>query len=379
MIHVAIPIDPFSSWGGGIEYILNLIICLNRTNELSKERHIKITAIGEDKEYSEISNGIRQINSDIEIIHKPDGVQMKKVLESIKADICFPVFDSVYRECNIPQIHYIADLQEEYLQSFFTFDEILHRRKCNRYILGAAKHILVSSPTVKRDIEKFYDLPMVNCHVLPCLPLSNKSYWDTSDYDISRYDLPENYYLVSNQFWKHKDHITVFRAVDHIVNTLHQKVNVVCTGLMEDYRDPFYIESLKNYLKEKKLNNYIWLLGYIPRGEQIEIMKKSNGVIQPTLFEGGAGGFAAQEAISFGRRVIVSDIEINKELEKFGRVYYFLHGNYIDLANKILELGKDNTSYSIEMAARIFNDHSEKLSDFYCGLMEEVINDEIVG
>ena len=378
MIHVAIPIDHFSGWGGGIEYILNLIICLNRANELSGETCIRVTAIGDDKDYPEITSGIKSINPDIEILRKSGRVRMKTLLNSIKADVCFPVFNSYYRDCNIPQIHYIGDLQEEYMKSFFSFDDILQRRKTNSFLFGVTKHILVSSETVKRDIEKFYGFPRLNCHVLPCLPLSNKSFWDTSDHDIKKYSLPEDYYLVSNQFWKHKDHFTVFRAVDHIVNTLHRKVNIVCTGLMEDSRDPCYIESLKDFIKEKKLREYIWLLGYISRGDQLEIMKNSDGVIQPTLFEGGAGGFSAQEAISFGRRVILSDIEINKELEGFDRVYYFEHGDYVDLANRIIELKKDDIPYSIERTSQIYNDHSTRLSAFYCELLEEVLKNGIV-
>ena len=36
-------------------------------------------------------------------------------------------------------------------------------------------------------------------------------------------------------------------------------------------------------------------------------------VIQPSLFEGGPGGFSAYEAISMDKFLLLSDIEVNKE------------------------------------------------------------------
>jgi len=377
MITVAVPAEQYSGWGGGVQYLLNFIQCLDYVNKTTVIEHLNIIVLmyeGDDIGKKELIKGIYDINPDIKVIRMNKFVCLRSLLNEIKPDILIPVLNTYVRGIIIPQVTYIPDLQEEYLTDLFDFNEVLTRRKSRQYIISKTKNILVSSKIVEKDIMKFYEPHNVNFHVLPCLPLSNRKFWDTSDADIQKYNLPNNYFAVSNQFWMHKDHMTIFKAVDYLINTLHYDVNIVCTGKMEDYRNTEYIESLYKYIGEKCLNNKIKLLGHILRKEQLEIIKRSKGVIQATLFEGGAGGFSAQEAISYGKSVILSNIEINKELQNFNGVYYFEKGNYLSLAKKIIEFNNVIPNDSIKNVERIYRKHLKGLSNFYADLIMKVIN-----
>ena len=64
------------------------------------------------------------------------------------------------------------------------------------------------------------------------------------------------------------------------------------------------------------------ILDLIPRSDQLELIKKSIGVIQPSLYEGGPGGFSAYEAIVFNKQLIISDIKINKEISYKNSHFY---------------------------------------------------------
>ena len=373
MINVSIDARDFVNWAGGVEFLINMLTCLSYVNTLSDTNRLKITVILPRREETKekIVERIMAVSPSIERYYY-DNKQLKDVIQHIGSDLCFVVAKYV-RNTSVPQIVYIPDLQEEYLKELFSVEEILSRRKRNRYLFNVAKHAFVTSNTVKKDIDRFYDSPDIKYHILPCLPMLSEEYWDTSYVELNKYKLPQDYYLVSNQFWQHKDHLTVFKAANHIVNELKQNIHIVCTGLMEDYRNVNYIQLLKRYLDDNNLWENIHLLGFIPRSDQLEIMKRSYAVIQPTLFEGGAGGFSAQEAISIGKRIILSDIEINKELSTYTNVTYFAHGDYVDLSKKLISIKTPVNGYSIKKIQELYNDHIESLALFYSNMIDEVI------
>ena len=67
-------------------------------------------------------------------------------------------------------------------------------------------------------------------------------------------------------------------------------------------------------------------------------MKNSLAIIQPTLFEGSAGGGVLGDAISIGVPAIISDIKVNLEAKKEVNIYYFKTKNHKDLANKMMKI-----------------------------------------
>ena len=76
-----------------------------------------------------------------------------------------------------------------------------------------------------------------------------------------------------------------------------------------------YFDELKNYLRKNNLSKRIRILGHISNYDQICLLKKSKALIQPTLFEGGPGGGSVYESVGLGIPSIVSNIDINLELQ----------------------------------------------------------------
>ncbi len=70
-------------------------------------------------------------------------------------------------------------------------------------------------------------------------------------------------------------------------------------------------------------------------------MKNCIALIQPTLFEGGPGGGSVYNAISVGKKCIVSNIKINKEIVD-NNVLFFKAGNNQNLALKMEKLISGN-------------------------------------
>ena len=112
-------------------------------------------------------------------------------------------------------------------------------------------------------------------------------------------------------------------------------MDLVCTGITEDSRFPDYFKYLKKKFSKEIKANKIKILNLIPRSDQLELIKNSLGVIQPSLYEGGPGGFSSYEAISMKKNLIISDLKINKEI-KYKNIFFFKKNSINDLTRKML-------------------------------------------
>ena len=88
---------------------------------------------------------------------------------------------------------------------------------------------------------------------------------------------------------------------------------------------PNYFPRLSKFVADNQLEKRIRILGFIPKLDQIALMKNATAVIQPTAFEGTPGGLAIYDAISLGVRTIVSDIPVNREIEEWVTAYFPLN------------------------------------------------------
>jgi glycosyltransferase involved in cell wall biosynthesis len=267
-------------------------------------------------------------------------------LRRIEADVVMPAAASLGPSFPFPWVGYIYDLQHKYFPDYFSARECLDRDIHFATMLRDAKAVIVTSKSVKDDIDKFF--PKRECEVfnLPFSAAPVSTWLEDGNADLlARYKLPSRYFLSSNQFWIHKSHITAFRALamlmnDHGCADLH----LVCTGKMEDYRFPDYIEGLRQQVRDLGIEGNVHFLGHIPKIDQIGIMKGCLAVLQPTLFEGNPGGLSVYDAVSLGIPVILSDIPVNREIEEEGNLFYFEAGSVTDLAGKITGFLKKSAS-----------------------------------
>ncbi len=198
----------------------------------------------------------------------------------------------------------------------------------------------MNSKFVKEDLKKFYGADEKKIFVLPFCPFPRKD-WLNCQIEPKVY-LPEKFFIISNQFWYHKSHITAFKALKILEDKYRiNNIHIICTGKTIDYRQPNFFNNLNQEIKKMNLQDRIHFLGFIDKDEQMVIMKKSFCVIQPTLFEGGPGGGSVYDALSIGIPAIVSDIPVNKEIND-EYVTFFKAGDPEDLAEKMylmLQLG----------------------------------------
>lgn len=240
-----------------------------------------------------------------------------------------------------PWIGYVFDFQHRHLPELFTDAERLSRDRAFDAMARAAHCVIVNSAHVVADCLRFLH-GRAEFVALP-FGAAPRTEWLADDPGLlAKYNLSERYFLVANQFWTHKNHRLVFEALRLLAEEpTFRGVQVVCTGSTTDARDRKYFPSLVRFIHEGDLSERIRILGSIPKRAQVEVMKNAIAVVQPTLFEGGPGGGAVYDAVSLGVPALVSDIPVNRELEKYvASVRFFDPKDAHALARLMSEMAK---------------------------------------
>ena len=94
----------------------------------------------------------------------------------------------------------------------------------------------------------------------------------------------------------------------------------VWTGQLSDYRRPGYYERIAKTLREYQLEHQVFILGLIPKVDQMQLMRRSIAVIQPSLFEGWST--VVEEARCIGKPIILSDIPVHIEQNPPDSAYF---------------------------------------------------------
>lgn len=365
--NVGILTEHFIKWGGGVDFIRLIIKGLASLNsneatpkvslfvlipkcsrlKIKLKNFLKIVlnfcfnkkyVIQKEIDVKQIITAFKEVDSNIEICfyYNLDKDLSKQVLKN-KIDFIIPAFVPLSVNFPIPWVGYLYDFQHKYYPQFFSVKELTSRDKDFATMLNTANTVIVNAKSVKTDIENFIGKTNAKVVSLPFCPVLNPKFFNL-DVDISKYKLPEHYFMVANQFWRHKDHVTAIKAFKLFLDKQDNKnFGLVCTGQTHDSRVPHYFDEILALIEQLRLNNNVYILGYLPKNDQLQILKQSIAVIQPTLFEGGPGGFAVYESVAFGIPSIVSDIAVNQELDD-ETVSFFKTGDAEDLASKMIFL-----------------------------------------
>lgn len=296
--------------------------------------------------------------------------RMQKAISKKKIDIIMPSYGCNSDVFNIPRIEYIFDFQDKYFPELFSESEKKYRDSFVKKQIDNSKYIMVNAQDVKKDINKYYPDNKCEIFVLPFKPFQKMN---NINGNLDKYNLPSKYYIISNQFWQHKSHITAFEALEILYNEGITDIHIVCTGKMVDYRNPDYINYLKEKVRTLNCTNNIHFAGFVPKDDQLEIMRNSIGLIQPTLFEGGPGGGATYNAICLGKPCLLSDIPVNLEASLYKNVYYFEKENANSLAELMKEHLNEESLSELEIE-KIIQNNKKEYGDYIVNCIKKVMS-----
>jgi glycosyltransferase involved in cell wall biosynthesis len=362
-----------SSWMGGIIYIMNLIKILDFLDDEKKPEIFVFYRPDLRKFIDEISyTYLKAVEWDHPSVYKGyfqswilrKNIFVDGIFKKYDLDGLYPLHDyPVKTESKTKLVCWYADLQHKYYPEFFTKRKMLERNARIRFMLRNSNDLVVSSKAVADDFTKFFKLPdSLKIHIFHFVSVID----DLDGIEINqlkiKYKLPDNYFLISNQFYKHKNHQILFQALA----LLKEKgffPHFALTGRFPDKTQSPYINNLHELIERKQLYDQISLLGVIPRAEQLMLMKHSQAVIQPTLFEGWST--VIEDAISLQVPVVASNLPVN--IEQLGEDgVFFDPNNPAELASVLMNYPPRNLEdiFYMEYSTRIKNAAGDFVSVF---------------
>jgi len=231
-------------------------------------------------------------------------------------------------------IAWFPDFQYAHLPEFYTpvkYVEAAQRALSSAYL---SYKLMLSSEDAAQDFHRLFPNSPAKVYVQH-FTVTHPDFSDVKKENIMhKFGIDRPYFYVPNQYWAHKNHPVVIDAVADLVKQGKNDVLVLFSGKEWDDRNPDYVPSLKQRVKDMGLENNIKFLGFLDRKEQLVIMQNTQAVIQPSLFEGWST--VIEDAQALGTYVIASNIAVNQEqIQK--NVRFFDPHDYKSLVTAILE------------------------------------------
>ncbi len=235
----------------------------------------------------------------------------------------------------VPNIAWVPDFQHLHLPDMFSQDDVEFR---TTQILLAAQystHIVLSSHQSYQDFAALAPAYAPKGRVLQFVASIDGALYHRDPSELSvQVGAPKKFFYLPNQFWRHKNHLLVVKALG-LLKQWGEHVVVVCTGNTKDYRHPDYLEELQKAVRDLNVHDRFLTLGMVPADAVFALLRQSVAVINPSLFEGWST--TVEESKSIGKRILLSDIPVHIEQAPPGGVY-FSRNDPEDLAKKMLEL-----------------------------------------
>jgi glycosyltransferase involved in cell wall biosynthesis len=188
-----------------------------------------------------------------------------------------------------------------------------HREYVMRNGARHATLIIADSEIGKADILEFYGPEGVTedrVKVLPNIPAVYLS-GETLDAERGRvrktYGLPEKYMFYPAQFWPHKNHVGIVRAIGLLRARSEVRVHVVFSGAYD--ADPYQVETFAEVTalaRELGVTEQIHCLGYVPDQDMSGLYTGAVGLVIPLFL--ATANMPILEAWAFGCPVLASDI-----------------------------------------------------------------------
>jgi len=214
----------------------------------------------------------------------------------------------------------MPDFQHRHLQNMFSFLQYWKREIGFRIQIYSKRAILVSSENAKKDLESFYSIDGKQIFVVPfAVEISSKILKIDPITVRSKYNLPEKFYFLPNQFYKHKNHDLVVEALLILKDDGKNPV-VAASGNIMDVQASELVRRLKEKVRAFKLEKNFLFLGSIPYEDVIGLMRTSRALVNPSLFEGWST--SVEEAKSLGISMILSDLSVHKEQAKEQAIFF---------------------------------------------------------
>lgn len=342
---IALTFSYDEQWIAGTYYILNIIHALKLLPEPNLP---EIVIISDDKNNFEIvkkETGYPRLDffrfptelpvySSLDRFVNKIGLRLlgKKLINkkptTLKVDFVYPFHIGDYPILPKSQVNWVPDFQEIHLPNLFSTEVIAKRKHRLEAVVCKGDWVVFSSKDSQNDFRTHYPEAKIGQFVLP-FAVTHAEFEFHNLKDLrEKYNLPERYFFAPNQFWSHKNHMIILKAIRHL-RELDVNIVVAFSGKENDHRNLEYTTKLKQYIKENNIEQNIRFLGFLPRTEQLKLMQGALAIVQPSRFEGWST--VVEDAKALNKFLVLSHISVHRE-QIDQNAQFFDPDNYTELS-----------------------------------------------
>jgi glycosyltransferase involved in cell wall biosynthesis len=316
-MRVAFRLTQPHQWTGGVNYILNMCRVLRAhapeiepvlfaPSDLGPALSAQVReAVGTDA----LPLGDRRRLDDAAALVGVSEQRSDKAFADSHIDLVFEATGFYGYRTRWPTVAWLPDFQHRRLPHLFTRQQWLIREARYRVLLQNRKHILVSSEDARHDLERFLGRTKAKVHVIPfAVRIENRPTRAEIESVRAKYELPEQFIFLPNQFWAHKNHGLVVEALGLLGPNAPL---IASSGLPKDHRNPSYVEGLQSRLAELGVSNRLKFLGMLPYRDILTLNAASTALINPSLCEGWST--TVEEAKALGTPMLLSNLDVHQE------------------------------------------------------------------
>jgi hypothetical protein len=373
----------FRKWLGGYYLIKNLIYCIQKFSNkkiepvLIVKKNLKRSEFLEFKNFNLIRTNIFTNQSNlIKIINKLKIIFFGKL--GLYEDFFYKHKINVLSHINVfsnniilgkksstKTLSLIADFQHLYFPENFPLKQRILRNFNTHLSSNYASKILLISNDAKNDLRKIsskgYKNCVINKFIFPPIPKNKIIQINKLK---KKYNFKQNYFFLPNQYWVHKNHIVVLKALKSLSqNNKYKKILILSTGSNDDQKGFDNFKKLNEFIKINKLENNYKYLGIVPYEDLMSLMFHSIAVLNPSKFEGRSS--TVEQAKSIGKKIILTKINIHLE-QKPKRSIYFKIDDHKELSRILFKESLNfKKSKDIKFIDKAYSESDKNLKNYY--------------
>ena len=181
-------------------------------------------------------------------------------------------------------------------------------------VLPKAVAIIAESETGKENLLKYYNLSPERIFIIPFSPsvsikLTNQNLQENELNISQKYNIKYPYIFYPAQFWSHKNHIYILKAIKLLNENNGPKLSVVFSGS----EGPSY-NHISKKIKSMNLEKQIHVIGFVANHEIPHIYRQSLALVMPTWF--GPTNIPPLEAFSLSVPVLYPKLpDLSKQVQ----------------------------------------------------------------
>jgi glycosyltransferase involved in cell wall biosynthesis len=333
-VRVAFSLIGGRQWTGGYNYLLNLVrsIAFN-----VGDRVTPLLLFGSDVRSEERAPFERLPG--VEVIHAPAMDRRRRQFASMQAlvlgrdpavdrllrthrvDIAFEADQFLGWRCRVPVIAWIPDFQHLSIPANFPWYRWWRRELAYQLQARCGRAVLLSSVDARTACEKHYPAMRGRTHVVRFAVEAPAEASAEQRLAVRRsYGLPERFFYMPNQFWRHKNHLVVADALHWLRERGRDDIVVVASGKQLDALAPDHAPRVLERVRQLGLETRFRLIGEIPYVHVGVLMQASDALLNASACEGWST--TVEEARATGTPLLLSELAVHREQAGSDAAYF---------------------------------------------------------